>query len=77
MSRVGTRSGHKSLPCMECQKQVKAKTGSTSRMALSFRGKGQARLERHLADVHGLPFGQPPTRRYRRRVAKLAAKTPA
>lgn len=53
MSRVTRRAGTKSLPCMECQKHVKAKQGVSPRTVMSFRGKGRARLERHLREVHG------------------------
>lgn len=53
MSRVTRRAGIKALVCMECQKHVKAKAGVSPRTVMSFRGKGRARLERHLRDVHG------------------------
>lgn len=53
MSRVTRRNGTKSLTCFECQKQVKAKAGVSPRTVMSFRGKGRARLMRHLAEVHG------------------------
>jgi hypothetical protein len=38
---------------MECQKQVKHKAGVATRTVLSFRGKGPARLARHIYEVHG------------------------
>ncbi len=53
MSRVTRRSGTKSLTCMECQKRVRVKQGVSPRTVLSFRGKGAARLARHLREVHG------------------------
>ena len=53
MSRVTRRSGTKSLTCMECQRRVKSKAGSSPRTVLSFRGKSKARLDRHLAEAHG------------------------
>jgi hypothetical protein len=53
MSRVGRRAGTKSLTCMECQKHVKAKSGTSPRTVMSFRGRGPARLARHLREVHG------------------------
>lgn len=71
MSRNGNRTSTKSLVCAECQKGVKAKPGVASRTALSFRGKGQARLDRHMKDVHGRDGG---SRRFIKRMAKLSAK---
>jgi len=53
MSRAGRRAGTKALTCMQCQKHIKTKTGSSPRTVMSFRGKSRARLERHLRDVHG------------------------
>ena len=53
MSRVSRRAGTKALVCMECQKQVKTKPGVAAKTVMSFRGKGRARLERHLREVHG------------------------
>jgi hypothetical protein len=52
MSRVSRRAGTKALTCHECQRRVKGKPGSTARTVLSFRGKGRARLARHIRDAH-------------------------
>lgn len=53
MSRATRRAGTKSLVCMECQRKAKAKAGKSQRNVMSFRGKGRARLARHLREVHG------------------------
>lgn len=53
MSRVQRRAGTKALVCMECQRGVKGKPGVSARTVMSFRGKTQARLDRHLREVHG------------------------
>ncbi len=53
MSRVGRRAGTKSLACPECQRLYGHNPNKEPRTILSFRGKGRARLERHLAEVHG------------------------
>ena len=53
MSRVTRRAGTKALVCMDCQKHIKAKSGVSPRTVMSFRGRGRARLERHLREVHG------------------------
>ena len=53
MSRVTRRASTKALVCMECQRRVKGKSGSTPRTVLSFRGQSQARLDRHMREVHG------------------------
>jgi hypothetical protein len=53
VSRVTRRAGTKALTCMECQKHIKPKAGTSPRTVMSFRGKGRARLERHLREVHG------------------------
>ncbi len=53
MSRVGRRAGTKALACMECQRVYGGKPNKDQRTILSFRGKGRARLERHLREVHG------------------------
>lgn len=52
-SRVSRRAGTKSLTCMPCQKNVKPKQGVASKTVMSFRGKGRARLEKHLREAHG------------------------
>lgn len=53
MSRVARRAGTKALTCPECQRRARVKQGSSPRTVLSFRGKSQARLDRHLKEVHG------------------------
>lgn len=53
MSRVTRRAGTKALVCMDCQKHIKVKSGVSPRTVMSFRGKGRARLERHLREVRG------------------------
>ena len=53
MSRVSRRAGTKAWVCMECQRRVKGRSGHTPRTVLSFRGKGAARLARHMREVHG------------------------
>ena len=53
MSRVSRRAGTKSHACMECQKLYGHNPNKDPRTILSFRGKGKARLERHLREVHG------------------------
>ena len=51
-SRVSRRAGTKSLVCMACQRKVKGGTGKQTRTVMSFRGKGRAALNRHIARVH-------------------------
>jgi hypothetical protein len=53
MSRVTRRAGTKALVCTECNRNVKGKPGTSSKNVMSFRGQSQARLDRHLRDVHG------------------------
>jgi hypothetical protein len=55
VSRVTRRAGTKSLVCAECQRHVKVKQGLSPRTVMTFRGKGRARLDRHLREVHGRP----------------------
>jgi hypothetical protein len=52
MSRVSRRAGTKALVCGPCQRGVKAKTGTSPHTVMSFRGKSQARLDRHLREKH-------------------------
>ena len=52
MSRVSRRAGTKALVCMECQRGVKGKSGVSPRTVMSFRGKSQARLDKHMREVH-------------------------
>lgn len=51
-SRVQRRSGTKSLVCSHCIRAVKNKQNSTPRNIGSFRGTSQARLNKHINDVH-------------------------
>lgn len=53
MSRVSKRAGTKALTCMACQRKVKGGTGRSTRTVMSFRGQSQARLDRHIKEVHG------------------------
>jgi hypothetical protein len=74
MSRIGKRASTKALVCFECSKGVKPKAGVASRVPLTFRGKSQARLNKHLKDVHGYGGG---SRKFEKHQAKLAAKVAA
>jgi hypothetical protein len=49
MSRVTRRAGTKNLICMHCQRLCK---GTQAKTRMSFRGQSQARLDRHIEQVH-------------------------
>ena len=53
MSRVVRRSGTKALVCQHCVRLCK--DGKNARNAGSFRGTSQARLDRHVREVHQNP----------------------
>ena len=55
MSRASRRAGKKALVCQECVKRTKTQTGHTPRNIGSFRGTSQARLDRHVREVHQNP----------------------
>lgn len=50
MSRVSRRSGTKALVCQHCVRLCK--DGKNARNVGSFRGRSQARLDRHIQEVH-------------------------
>lgn len=52
MSRVSRRAGTKALVCMQCQRKVKGGSGRQTRTVMSFRGYSQARLDKHIREVH-------------------------